>query len=137
MNKTYMVVATAVMCLFIMGRTALAQDPDALVVNVPFEFVVAARSLPPGRYRIERISFDAHSGLIIKGQDSSALVLPIAVDDGSVTQSAALDFERIGENYVLAKVETPDHAYDLAVPRSTSALVKVKDHADEVHGGTK
>ena len=136
MNRLYTFVAMAVMCLFVTSGTALAQDPEVLVVSVPFEFVVAARTMPPGKYRIDRISLDMRSGLIISGQESSAIVLPLAVDAGSATNSA-LDFERIGDKYLLTKVETPDHAYALAVPPAMTALVQVRDHTDAVHAGTK
>ena len=137
MNKICVFAAMAVMCLFVTDRTALAQDPPLLIVSVPFEFVVATRTMPAGSYRVSRASFDAHSGLIISGPESSALVLPIAVDDGSAMQSGALDFERIGDKYILAKVETPDHAYAVAVPHATTMLVQVKDRVNVASAGAK
>jgi|ERR1700677_173080 hypothetical protein len=137
MNKIYVFAAMAVMCLFVTDRAALAQDPPLLIVSVPFEFVVAARTMPAGSYRVSRISFDAHSGLVISGQGGSALVLPVAVDDGSAAQSGSLDFERIGDKYLLAKVETLDHAYAVAVPHATTMLVQVKDHINAAFASAK
>src|SRR5271156_1982571 len=128
MNKIYVLAAMAVMCLFATDRTALAQDPPLLIVSVPFEFVVAARTMPAGNYRVSRVSFDTHSGLMISGPEKSALILPISVDDGSAAaQTGALDFQRVGGRFLLAKVETPDHAYALALPQATTTLVQVKD----------
>jgi hypothetical protein len=137
MKKTYVLAVMAMMCLFGMGKTAVAQDPEALVVNVPFDFVAAARSMPAGTYRVSRIALDAHSGLKISGQENSAFVLPIALDDASGEQSDSLNFERVGNKYILTKVETPDHAYTITVPRPMTTLVQVKDRTDAVSPGTK
>src|ERR1700678_1055750 len=138
MNKMYVFAAMAAMCFFATDRTALAQDPPLLIVSVPFDFVVAARTMPAGSYRVSRVSFDAHSGLMISGPEKSALILPISVDDGSAAaQTGALDFERVGDKLLLAKVETPDHAYAVAVPHASTMLVQVKDRVGAASAGAK
>jgi hypothetical protein len=137
MRKSYTFVVMAMICLFGMGSIASAQDPEIVVVSVPFEFVAAGRTMPAGTYRISRLSLDVHSGLIISGQGSGALVLPIAVDDASAPQPAALSFDRVGEKYILTKVETTDHAYTFAVPRGMTMSVQVKDRVNAVSAGSK
>jgi hypothetical protein len=134
MKRSYVLVVMAMMCLFVMGRTAGAQDPESVIVSVPFDFVAGARTMAAGTYKVERVSFDAHGGLIIGSRENSALVLPIAVDDASGVQTASLKFERVGDEYILAKVETPDRVYTIAIPPAKTMLVQVKDHKDAVTG---
>ena len=74
---------------------------------------------------------------MIRGQENSTLVLPIVVDNVSAAQPAALDFERVGDKYILSRVETLDHVYTFRVPRPTTMLVQVKDHGEAVSVGTK
>jgi hypothetical protein len=137
MRKSCMLVAMAVVCLFVMGGIASAQDPDGVVVSVPFEFVVAGRTMPAGTYRVGRLSPDVRSGLIIGSQGSSALVLPIAVDNASAAQPAALSFDRVGDQYILTKVETTDHAYTIVVPRAMAMSVQARDRGTAVSAGSK
>jgi hypothetical protein len=137
MRKSYMFVVMAMICLFGMGSIASAQDPEALVVSVPFEFVVAGKTMPAGNYRVGRLGLDVHSGLIIRSQGSSAIVLPIAVDDDSTPQPATLSFDRVGDQYILARVETTDHAYTVTVPRAMTMSVQVRDRGTAASAGSK
>jgi len=137
MKRSYLSVVIAMMCLLVMGGTAGAQDSEGIVASVPFEFVVGATTMPAGSYKVMRISRVASSPLVIRGQENSTLVLPIVVDNVSAAQPAALDFERVGDKYILSKVETLDHVYTFRVPRPTTMLVQVKDHGEAVSVGTK
>ncbi len=48
MNKSYFAVAIAVICVLGLGITSHAQDADVLVVDVPFDFVMASTTMPAG-----------------------------------------------------------------------------------------
>lgn len=137
MHKSYMFVVMAMICLFGMGRVASAQDPEGVVVSVPFEFVAAGATMPAGTYRISRLSVDTHSGLIVRSLGSSAIVLPIAVDDAAAPQPAALSFDRVGGKYILTKVDTTDHAYIVAAPREMTMSVQVRDRGTAMSAGSK
>src|ERR1700728_4155187 len=106
MKRVYMVIVMAMLFLLVMGRTAGAQDSEGVVASVPFDFVVGVRTMPAGRYTVARISRDVYSPLEIRSQQSSALVLPIVIDNVSASRPAALDFERIGGSYILSRVDT-------------------------------
>ena len=137
MNRSNRLVVVATMCLAVMCGIARAQDPEGVVVTVPFEFIAGAKAMPAGTYKVGRISNDVRSALILSGQENSAFVLPIVVDDASAVHAAALDFERVGDKYFLNKIETPDRIYTVAVPRAMTVVVQVKDRGDAVSVGTK
>jgi hypothetical protein len=97
-------------------------------VTVPFEFVVTgSKTMPAGTYRIDRVSPDSRSGLIIRSYDSSVLLLPIAVDEASAEQGK-LSFEHVRDKYFLSKVGTPVGVYTIETPRTISKLAQSKDH---------
>ncbi|MGA2647429.1 MAG: hypothetical protein ABSF15_22205 [Candidatus Sulfotelmatobacter sp.] len=137
MNKSCVLTVVAMICLVVMGGTARAQDPEGIVVSVPFEFIAGTKTMPAGTYKVGRISTDVRSALILSGEESSALVSPIVVDDASGVQPAALNFEQLGNRYFLSKVETPDRVYTIAVPRAMAMLVQVKDRGDALSAGTE
>ena len=66
MKKSYLTIALTLTVLFGAGLSAHAQDPDSVVVKVPFEFVAGASTLPAGTYTIGRNSPGANSGLNIR-----------------------------------------------------------------------
>jgi hypothetical protein len=115
---------------------AHAQDPDGVVVKVPFEFVAGERTMPAGTYSVGRISsVDPHSGLIIRNYDNSVLVLTTLVETASA-QQPALSFEHVEDKYFLSKIETPGGIYTIPVPRAVSALVQVRDHSSVSASGS-
>jgi hypothetical protein len=112
MKKSYLTIALTLTVLFGAGLSAHAQDPDAVVVKVPFEFFAGASTLPAGTYTIGRTSPGASSGLNIRGDEHSAFVLPSDAD--SVPGGPPkLSFEHVGGKYCLSTVETPERIYKL------------------------
>lgn len=136
MKRLCVVALAVVACLGSLGSTARAQDQDAIVVTVPFEFVAGARTLPAGVYRIARLSLDAHTGIAITSQDKSALVLPLTVDPASPQHSAALGFDHVGDRYILSKIQTLDRTYITATPRRLATVVQVNANSNATAGGT-
>ena len=137
MNRSYLLITLAMLCLAVMGGTAHAETQDAVVAKVPFDFVVGRTTMPAGTYRIARLSANLYGGLLVSKHGDSALVLPIVVDDATDTQNAQLDFARVGDRYILTQVETPNHLYTVATPPAHTMLVQVPDHGNGVTGGTK
>jgi hypothetical protein len=119
MNKSYVTAVLMLMCLLGVGVSARAQDADAVVVSVPFEFVAGSATLPAGNYRVSRVSPSVNRGLAISSYDTgSAFVLPLAFDDGP-SNEPTLSFEHVGGKYFLSKIKTPSGVYTL----STSQMV--------------
>jgi hypothetical protein len=135
MNKSYCAVAIAVMCIFGLGISSQAQDTDGIVVTVPFEFVVAASTMPAGTYRIARFSDDPQSGIVLRGAANTAVVLPMTVEGASIPK-ALLTFQHSGEKYFLGKIETPGVVYTIATPRPRLTVARANDHSTVSVGGT-
>jgi hypothetical protein len=136
MNKLYVTALLTLTCLCGLVVKAHAQDPDGVVVKVPFEFVAGERTMPAGTYSIGRISsVDPHSGLIIRDYDNSVLVLPTLVETASA-QQPALSFEHVEGKYFLSKVETLGGTYAIPVPRAISAVAQVRNHSSVSASGS-
>jgi hypothetical protein len=123
MNKSYLAMAIAVMCIFGIGVRSRAQEQDGIVVKVPFDFVVAATTMPAGTYRVGRCSDDPHSGLILRGGANSAVVLPMTVEEASIPK-ALLTFELSEGKYFLGKIETPAGVYRISAARDMPAQAR-------------
>jgi hypothetical protein len=135
MNKVYVTALLTLTCLCGLVVKARAQDPESVVVKVPFEFVAGERTIPAGTYSVGRISSDPHSGLVIRNYDKSVLV-PTTLFETASAQQPALSFEHVEDKYFLSKVETPDGIYTIPVPRAISALVQVRDHSSVSASGS-
>ena len=124
MKKSYFNVVLTLTCLLGFGISARAEDSNKVVVTVQFEFVVAgSKTMPPGTYSISRISQDPRSGLVIRGNDDSALLLPMVVGHASA-EHAGLGFEHVGDKYYLSKIDTPAGVYTIETPRAIAKLAQ-------------
>jgi len=57
------------------AAAARAQEPDRLVVNVPYDFVVRGKLLPAGKYRVQRYSNnDLRQLVIIDAEHNTSVV---------------------------------------------------------------
>jgi hypothetical protein len=133
-KKVHLPVVLAIGCLFVLAVSGFAQDGEGVVVKVPFEFVAGAKTMPAGMYSVRRVSFDSHSGLIIRSENESALLLPIVVDRTSAGQ-ATISFERQGDRYILSRLATPGGVYTIAMPRATTTQAHMKEHGSVSFSG--
>jgi hypothetical protein len=122
MNKSYVAAVLMLMCLLGIGISARAQDADAVVVSVPFEFVAGKATLPAGEYRVSRTTPGANLELAISGYNKeSAFLLPQAFDNGP-TNLPTLSFEHVGGKYFLSRIKTLSGVYTMATPREMVML---------------
>src|SRR5580704_4867056 len=102
MKSSYLSVVLTLTCLLGLGESSRAQDTRKVVVNVPFEFVAGAATLPAGTYTVSGVSGVTRSGpVFIRSYEKSALLLPI-VFDGASAGHAQFDFERVGDRNFLS-----------------------------------
>jgi hypothetical protein len=122
MKKSFLTAALMLSCLLGVGVSARAQDADAVVVSVPFEFVAGGATLAAGEYRVSRVSPGVNRELAINGYDKgSAFLLPLTFDNGFATQPT-LSFEQVGGKYFLSRVKTLGGVYTMAAPRERIML---------------
>jgi hypothetical protein len=136
MKKQLMTVLFMLICVLGLGLSALAQEEDTLVANVPYDFVAGGKVLPAGTYRVSRR--DIPSGqrqLEISSYETraGALLVPTLFDDFQ-TGHAQLNFEHVGNKYFLSAIETPIGTYDITVPRSAIKLAQMEQQDTSAPG---
>jgi hypothetical protein len=129
MRKQYLRFVIAVVGFAGLGLTAKAQAVDQVVVNIPFEFAVAGKTLPAGNYRVNRVSETDSRVLVLSSFENnvSALVLPTEIAN-RFDEKAQLTFEQVGDQHFLSKIETADHAFTIRVSRSEILEAEAKSH---------
>ncbi len=131
MRKLYLRIAVALVSFAGLGITAKAQVVDQVVLTIPFQFVVAGKTLPAGTYRVNRVSDDRWAGLIFSSFENraSAIVHPIEVES-TPDGKAHLSFETAGDEHFLSKIETADNVFTIPVSRAAILLASEKSHTD-------
>jgi hypothetical protein len=111
-------------CLLGVGVSARAQDADAVVVSVPFEFVAGGATLPAGDYRVSRVNPGVNRELAIIGYNKgNAFLLPLAFDNGPAN-GPTLSFEHVGGKYFLSRIKTLSGVYTMPSSREMVMLGK-------------
>lgn len=77
--------------------------------DIPFDFIVADKTLPSGKYTVRAATGDGQ-GLAIRSVDgkSSVIRLSNSAEDTSKKRNARMVFHRYGQQYFLAEVWTGD-----------------------------
>jgi hypothetical protein len=137
MRKLCLRIAVALVSFAGLGITAKAQVVDQVVVTIPFEFVVAGKTLPAGTYRVNRVSDDRWAGLILSSLENhaSAIVHPIEVES-TRDDKAHVSFETAGDEHFLSKIETAENVFTIPVSRAAIPLASEKSHTDSSSGSS-
>jgi hypothetical protein len=101
-----------------LGMAAKAQVVDQIVVNIPYEFVVAGKTLPAGTYRVNRVSRDNQEALVLSSFENGAGAIVSTQVENSSADKAHVTFEQVGGQHFLSKIETADHVFTIPVSRS-------------------
>jgi len=127
MKKSYVTAILMLTCLLGVGESSRAQDIDAVVVSVPFDFVAGGVTLPAGEYRVGRLNPDVNRELVISGYNKgSAFLLPLVFDEAPAANGQpALNFEHVGGKYFLAAIKTLNGVYTMPASREMVMLGKV------------
>jgi tetraacyldisaccharide-1-P 4'-kinase len=137
MKKLCLRVAVALVSFAGLGITAKAQVADQIVVTIPFEFVVAGKTLPAGTYRVNRVSDDKREGLIFSSVETraSAIVHPIKVESAPADK-AQVSFETVGDEHFLSKIQTEDNVFIVPVSRAAILLASGKSNTHTASGSS-
>jgi len=125
-----------------LALTAKGQAVDQLVVKIPYEFVVAGKTLPAGTYRINRVSDRDEKALAISSLENHAgvLVLSSEVADKTRSEQPSLSFQLVGDQHLLSKIQTADHVFTIPVSSPAvleSAMKKQNSPSGSVSAGSK
>jgi len=137
MKKSYLTAVLMLMCLLGAGVvSARAQSTDAVVVNVPFEFVAGGATLPAGEYRVSRLDPGENQELFISGYNKKgAFLLPLVFEDGSVGEPT-LSFEHVGGKYFLSRIKTLRGVYSMPASGEMVMLGKANSPSPSTSSGS-
>lgn len=105
MRRHYIISILMLACLFAMAANAIkAQSDRRLVIRIPFEFVLAGRVVPAGKYSVERPDATKPNVLMFRNLDNGIIRLIITqrVENHCVSTASYLTFRRIkGESQLI------------------------------------
>jgi len=122
MKKSYLIAVLMLTCLLGVGISARAQDIDAVVVTVPFEFAAGGATFQAGEYRINRVSPGINQELSIRSYDKGGTFLIPLVFDGVDASEPTLSFEHVGGKYFLTRIKTMGGVYTMPTTREMVML---------------
>jgi hypothetical protein len=132
MEKQCMRILIALIGVAGLGMAARGQVPDQILVNIPYQFVVAGKTLPAGTYRVNRLSDADHETLILSSFESRARVMVLSTSvESTQADKPEVSFEQVGGQHFLSKIETADHLFTIPVSRS-----EILEAAARSHSGT-
>jgi len=134
MKRQSLRILLAILGLGVLSGTSKAQVLDQIIVTIPFQFVIAGKTLPAGTYEGHRVSDtgDRFAGLVLNNVDDgvSAIILPVEVE--STRGQAKLGFDQVGDQHFLTRIETSDNVYNFEVPRKATLLASTPARAGTV-----
>lgn len=107
-------ILTLVLVLLSMGSPVLAQS-QKMKVNVPFSFYLGEKKIPAGEYYIRQITEGA---VALTDSRGAAIAVTSLVNKESAVRLTAskLQFEKIGDEYFLARVVDGTRDLSLVLP---------------------
>jgi len=123
MNRTYvrrLVVSFGAALLA--AAAATAGEPDRLVVDVPYDFVVDGKTLPAGRYNVKRVDDSNLRMLSISSLENHAAVVTISNSfDNPRNFHPSLTLLETGDQRILTKIQTGEHVFYIHVSDKSAA----------------
>ena len=131
MKKYRVRILSAFFGLAALAITAKGQAVDQLVVNIPYEFVVAGKTLPAGAYRVSRINDKDERQLVISSFENREAVMVISNEVSPVhAGTPSLSFQQAGGEYFLSKIATADHVFTIPVSKQAVLDAIARTHGD-------
>lgn len=110
--------------------TASAQVIDRLEFNIPFDFTVAEKTFPAGKYTISPLGNYTDGVFVLRDLDSKQENAFVAVnaEKREVPQKSELIFDKIGDHYFLSEIfeEGNNTGEQLPETRLEKRLVKAE-----------
>jgi hypothetical protein len=129
MKKQYLRILTALIAVAGLGIVAKGQVLDQIVVNIPYEFVVAGKTLPAGTYGVKRVNDADPRALLLSSFDNHArpIIVMTQVETSDVDKTE-VSFEQVGDQHFLSKIETAHHLFTIPIFRSQILEATARTH---------
>ena len=85
--------------------------------NIPFNFIVAGKTLPAGEYTIRSLD-TIQRVLVIRGSDKSQMVMANSCASAKPSDTSKLVFHRYGDRYFLSQIWTGGNSSGAELPPS-------------------
>jgi hypothetical protein len=128
-----------VVSLFVasIGVAAQAGEPDQLLVNIPYDFVVSGKTLPAGAYRVSRLSDSDLHQIAISSVDTGSTVLALSAQVQHTSRfQPKITLQHSGDQNFLSRIQTANHVFTIAVPKSALAEAAAKAEGGSYLSGT-
>jgi hypothetical protein len=130
MKTIYIRFLSAFFGLAALAAATRAQAVDQLIVNVPYDFVVAGKTLPAGTYRVNRINDRDINELSISSFENRTGALLISSEVSEAREyKPTLTFQHVGDQYFLSKIETAEHIFTIPVSAKPAPVVAMKNQS--------
>ena len=137
MRKQYLRILIALIGAAGLAKAAKGQSVDQIVVNIPYEFVVAGKTLPAGTYRVNRAPNSIERLLVFSSFDNRTSAIVLATDVENIpADKAQISLEQVGGRYFLSKIETADHVFNILVSRSAIMEAAARSHSGTSASGS-
>ena len=104
-----------------LAAASYAGDLDRLVVDVPYDFVVNGKTLPAGKYNVSRSTDNNPRILSISGVENHLSAIALSNDmDEARNSRPGITLLRTGDQTVLTKIRTGEHAFTFPVAHTSS-----------------
>lgn len=131
----------AVMMIVAAGVSAKAQTlENRLTANIPFDFSVADKKLPAGKYWINRAQQSQGDMIVqIRSTEGNANVIRLTIPVSTLhpMQSASLIFNRYGNEYFLSEVWPKGGSVGRALPKTRAERELERKAQDNQIAATK
>jgi hypothetical protein len=136
MRKQFLRILIALIGVAGLGMAARGQVSDQIEVNIPYEFVVAGKTLPAGTYRVNRLGDTNEETLVLSSLDSRARVMVLSTTvESTQADKPEVSFEQVGGQHFLSKIETADHVFTIPVSRSEILEAAARSHSGASSSG--
>jgi len=103
------------------GVAAQAQEPDRMVVNVPYDFVVNGKLLPAGKYKVQCHNDNDLRQLILIDAERNTSVLTLASQVRDAREfRPSITLQQAGDQRFLTQIRTAEHVF--VIPESEAAF---------------
>src|ERR1700745_2764124 len=110
MRRQCLRIVIAIIAVAVFGIGVKAQVLDQIEVNIPYQFVVAGKTLPAGTYRVKRVGVTDTRLLILSNRETRATaIIHSTWVENSDADKNEVSFVQVGDEHFLSKIETPYH----------------------------
>src|SRR5215831_18720906 len=110
-----------------LGAAAHAHEPDRLIVDIPYDFVLNGTSLPAGKYKVERYDFsDVRMLVLIHAERNKPLLTFAGELSGAHRTHPGITLQQVGDQRFLTQIQTAEHVFELTQTKAAFKAAAAK-----------